>query len=326
MEDQASPSPNIMIPPTLARSLGLAESIAQQRRQIQELLANRRDRVARLEEEVRQLAEVRAELEASRTAWEESRREITRQQAEFLEELRSELLQRLDNVAGGNASGGSAGNADGGEYQKRYEMSLEDIRSLREENRAIAEELQELKSHPPAAKGMSKSDLPLSWEAQKQRLLASLEESFDENEPEATAQRLEMEELVKTTDLALSQKDEEIAELRQLLERQSENIGEVAVGAAAFGEIVDKDEIILQERQSLKVLQDELREKLRKAEIDISLERAKIARERVELDEKIRLLSQKKNGAVEGEDASSGPEKPTRGRWLSRLGLNDLDK
>ncbi len=356
MDDPASPSSNTMMPPALARSRGLAQTIAEQRRQIKEFLASQRnrmddvesriaeslgriidelvrerseaagnlreleDRAARLDQESRQLAETRADLDASRTAWEESRRSIERQQADFLEELRRELQQR----PGGG--GGVADNVENGEYQQRYEMSLDDIRLLREENKALADELEELKSRPSTAKERAKSAAPLSWEAQKQRLLASLEEGFDEDKPEDAAQRIEMKELVQTTDRALHEKDEEIAELRQILERQSESIGEVAVGAAAFGEIVDNDEIIRQERHSLKLLQEELRGKLRAAEIDISVERAKIARERVELDEKIRLLSQKRSGAVGGQEVDSGQEKPSRGRWLSRLGLNDLDK
>ena len=75
----------------------------------------------------------------------------------------------------------------------------------------------------------------------------------------------------------------------------------------------------LAQRQS-----DELREKLSRAEIDISMERAKLARERAELEEKLQRLEREKTqhgpSASDAEDVrQSGP----RGNWLSRLGLKD---
>ena len=73
-----------------------------------------------------------------------------------------------------------------------------------------------------------------------------------------------------------------------MLDNQAQQVGDVAIGAAAVAQLLDTDELVRQERESLKQLQDGLREQLRKAEVDISLERAKLARERAELDEKLR--------------------------------------
>ena len=64
-------------------------------------------------------------------------------------------------------------------------------------------------------------------------------------------------------------------------------------------------------------------EKLRAAEVEVSLERAKIARERAELEE--RLLSLQNDQAKHQAGVAPGADtaKPARGKWLSRLGLKD---
>ena len=68
-------------------------------------------------------------------------------------------------------------------------------------------------------------------------------------------------------------------------------------------------------------LEGQWREKLRQAEIDISVERAKLARERSDLDAKLRSFEDA------GGDAPNGTPTPKQsGRWLSRLGLKDDDK
>jgi hypothetical protein len=113
-----------------------------------------------------------------------------------------------------------------------------------------------------------------------------------------------------------------------LLSQQSDNIGSLAVGAAAVAEIFDQDEVIRQERERLQQAQEDWREKLRQAEIDISLERARIARERVELDEKLRAFEEERSthNAAGHAPANAKGAKPARGRWLERLGLKDSEK
>jgi hypothetical protein len=206
-------------------------------------------------------------------------------------------------------------------------MSLSDIQELKEENEALKEDLAQAKLRANSSGPVvSSSSGQLSWEAQKQQLLAALEDDYDANDPEDVKERQQIEEIVRKTELAITQKDDEIEELKQLLENQSENIGSVAVGAAAFGEILDNDQIIQEERESLKKLQEELRQKLSAAEIDISVERARVARLQVELDEKLRQLGQQQGGeTADGNGESDEKEKPVRGRWLSRLGLNDIE-
>src|SRR5207302_4616134 len=134
-----------------------------------------------------------------------------------------------------------------------------------------------------------------------------------------------VEEAIRRADAAVALKEREIEQLQNLLEEQSSSVGSMAVGAAAVAEVLDQDEIVRQERQNLQVLQDEWREKLRHAEVEISVQRAKLARQQAELEERARQLDQQSHHdpAEEGGDRK---EKPTRGRWLRRLGLKGIDE
>ncbi len=161
------------------------------------------------------------------------------------------------------------------------------------------------------------------WEAEKQRILAALEAAAHEDDPHRAQEHLEIEELARKTNQLVAQKDREIAELRQLLEAQSARQGEMALGAAAIGQMLESDAVIREERENLKRLQEEWREKLRQAEVEISLERAKLARQRQELEERARSLAGQDKPAAE-----KGPPAESRGgtagrRWLAKLGIVD---
>ena len=140
-------------------------------------------------------------------------------------------------------------------------------------------------------------------------------------------EHLTIDGTIRITDTIVQEKDREIRELKQLLNEQSQSVGTMAVGAAALGGILDSDEIIRQQRERLAQLQDEWETKMRQAEIDISMERAKLARERADLEEVQRSLEdqrQARRPAVEDGDTTK-PSSPQRGRWLSRLGLRKIN-
>jgi hypothetical protein len=169
----------------------------------------------------------------------------------------------------------------------------------------------------------------MDWEAQKRRMLEQLDSDGAEETEDQKKERLLMQEVLKKTDQAVAEKEQEIGELRRLLENQSKNVGEVAVGASAIAQALDSDEIIQQERENLKQMHAKLREELKKAEVDCSLERAKIAREKAELEERLRQWESERaaNGGVEpgvgGHD--KGKKGAGRGKWLARLGLGDKE-
>jgi hypothetical protein len=139
-------------------------------------------------------------------------------------------------------------------------------------------------------------------------------------------EHLTIDGTIRITDTIVQDKDREITELKQLLNEQSQSVGSVAVGAAALGGLLDSDEIIRQQRERLAQLQAEWEAKMRQAEIDISMERARLARERAELDEGQRSLEEQLQAQTptptDGGDATKS-QSPQRGRWLSRLGLRE---
>jgi chromosome segregation ATPase len=216
--------------------------------------------------------------------------------------------------------------ADSDDCRRRLELALEDVRELKARNESLEEQLRRAPAGPtqPEASGGT----PLDWESEKRRILASLESECPEGQDGGTDQatRLEIESIVRATDQAIGEKEREIAELKQLLENQSARLGDVAVGAAALGQVLDNDALIREERENLRRLQAECEEKLRKGEIEISLERAKIARERAQLEEQRRAIGEptEHSQATSDQAGKTGkPAKPARGRWLSRLGLKD---
>jgi hypothetical protein len=87
----------------------------------------------------------------------------------------------------------------------------------------------------------------------------------------------------------------------------------------------DQDAIIREERENLKRVQEEWREKLRLAEVEISVERAKLARDKSQLDERFRQMEESGNSASGAPTEEKSQAKPSRGRWLEKLGLKEGD-
>ena len=233
---------------------------------------------------------------------------------------RESLLQRLAKAEANLQNTDAQTLAD---YQRRFELAIEDVRSLKRAKSELEEEVAALK-----ASGMVRSSAISDggdWESQKRKLLASLE-SDDRGGAPSEKDRLTIESTIQITDEVVAQKDIEIAELKRILEHQSDNIGSVSIGAAAIAEMLDQDELIKQEREKLIKLQEEWRDKVRQSEIDISIERARVARQRAELDDKVsnyeseRARQSPENDAAGSSDAT---KRPARGRWLARLGLKD---
>jgi hypothetical protein len=233
------------------------------------------------------------------------------QQAEF-EAQQAVLQKRIDELTQQlEAAKSQAADVDG--WRRKYELALEDGRSLRQR---LAEA--ERRAAQPAP---TPTDGRLDWEAQKRRLLQILED--DEDEDLDAEQRVQMKDLIAKTDAALARKQAELDELRALLQAQSSAVGAVAVGAAAVEQVLNKDELILQERERLRLLQAEWQEKLRTAEVELSLERARLAREKAELAEQMRTLEAERAAHQEAVPPQEGKKQPPRGRWLAFLGLKD---
>jgi len=277
----------------------------------------------------RQLESLQEECRILRDKSSASENSVDRREVERIEAEKKDLAARLDDMEGRLAetrqeladarANRGEDDEDDDSLRRRYEMSIDDLRELKARN----EELQEQMTRAGQGGGGNASRIStgvLNWEAEKQRILAALEADLEEEKEEDREEKIKIHEVIRRTDRAVAEKNREIGELRGLLESQTNNIGSLAVGAAALGQILDTDALIQEERKNLVRLQEECRDKLRQAEVEISLERAKIARERSQLDEKIRILEQQGINLT-ATAAEKEPAKPPRGRWLARLGL-----
>jgi hypothetical protein len=248
--------------------------------------------------------------------------------AEELVALRREnrsLAARLAEAesAVGSEGGGGTGGPEIEDLRRRFEMAVQDVRELKTKNADLAEQLANAKHTATAA--ASTQAAGTGWEALKQKLLNDLESDFDDNNAQHKADKLTVQGAIKITDDVVAEKEREVAELRRLLDTQAQQVGEMAVGAAAVAQLLDTDELVRQERESLARLQESLREQLKQAEVDNSLERAKLARERLELDEKMRTMEIEKAQlpANTGETAGDKGKQGKGRKWLQRLGLGE---
>lgn len=252
-------------------------------------------------------------------------REDKKHLEDWLREAESKAAQPLDPAASQELA----------DLKRRLELAMQDCRELKNKNIELHNQLESARASAGAAAASGDAG-GMDWESQKRRMLAQLEAAGADADEETQQQKLSIEEAIHKTDLAIAAKqqevaarDQEIEELRRLLENQASSIGDVAVGASAIANVLDHDELIRQERESLQKLQDSLRQQLRQAEIELSMERAKVARERAEMEERIQAFENERAKYPAGADAQASGDagkKPPRGRWLTRLGLRDEGK
>jgi hypothetical protein len=200
----------------------------------------------------------------------------------------------------------------------RLEQQLDELRS---QNSDLAAQLakQQVQSSGPTPHVTFQSE-SLSWEERKRLMMQQLEDESAGTQgadDQVVERHLEIEQILETTQSEIERRDREIAELHSIIEQQSDTRQGVAIGAAAFAQAFDNDEIIRQEREKLKEIQRQWEEKLRQAEIDVSLERAKLARERSQLETELENTKREK-AAGERE-----PEKIKKHKWLEHLGLKE---
>lgn len=221
-----------------------------------------------------------------------------------LEDLRAERDDLLRLVARHESSEGLSEepSQEMEDLRRRFEMAVEDLRTLKAENA-------ELQSRGSSGAHTSTGD---DWESQKRRLLASLEADGEPSQPERRSERASIEGTIRITDEAIAAKDREIAALLQRLEEQPQSAPPVSTVA------VDSDQQVLEERERCALLRQSLESKLREAELELSVERARIAREQAELAEwRIELES-----LAEANKKQPGKTEGKRSRnWLLKMGL-----
>jgi len=273
--------------------------------------------------EIEKLEAAQAKLEQRLDATSDAERLLTRAEAEA-DELRRALAETEARLAAAGGSEDRSVELDA--LERMLEEAQESIRDLERRNAA----LERAKSSAASAGGVD--DQAMDWESQKRRLLAALEADLDPNDEQDQADKLTIEGTIQITDSMIQQRDREIAELKQLLDEQSRNVGSVSVGAAAFAAVLDQDDLIREHRDQTETIKKQWEEKLRAAEVELSIERAKIARERTELEEmRIEWEAERARIAKQGPAAAASDKDAAKrgsggGRWLARLGLRDQEE
>lgn len=250
------------------------------------------------------------------------------------------------------------------DLQAELETAWRENEELRHQNGHLAAELADSSAQKTVQASIG-VDESLSWEDRKAMIMAQMEEdSFDAEEfvsslsnsakqSSAVKQSLQADSATDDGDLdaaaletidpqqfveslieqldrlqkRLQDRDEEIKELQNLLQNQAETrSGGVAFGAAAIAGLVDSDELIIEERERLQQLKNDWEDKFRQSEIDASLERAKLSRERQELANRTQQLEDQLEDLQREKRSRSGAPATGR-RWMTELGLAaDSDK
>jgi chromosome segregation ATPase len=201
------------------------------------------------------------------------------------------------------------------DLQRRFEMAVEEVRSLRRQQSELEEKLASKSAERSAS--ASADTGAMDWEAQKRRLLASLEgEDGEEVSAVRAEERTTIEGTIRITDEVVAEKDRQIAELEQQMRQMAETPAPQSTLTSQHEELLSSDEVIRAEREKLARLEQELNDALRKAELELSLERAKIARERTHMEELQEEVETLRGQAPGDRGGAKG-----RGRWLSKLGL-----
>jgi chromosome segregation ATPase len=200
------------------------------------------------------------------------------------------------------------------DLQRRFELAVEDVRDLKKQNAKLEAQIAAAKSVAPAAATPTAG----TWESVKKQLLASLEGESGELTPTREKERASIQNTVRITDEVVANKDRQIDELKTKL-----TSGGASAVADGLDAAVDADAVIQKHRARIAQIEQEMEDKLRATEMQLSLERAKIAREQAQLTElRIELESMRGPNGTVGEAAGNAPKR----RWLSKLGLGDEEK
>lgn len=225
----------------------------------------------------------------------------------FINHLQKELQATRDQLIHYEKSGNTPCPTD--ELESQLAEAKLEIQDLKLQNSDLASQVAK---QPLLASGSS-GPLPfeesnLKWEDRKRLIL---QQFVEEESLEDKSVRTEIEKIIASTERVLAQKDLEF----QTLQRKMELLGqEENDRIATTSKILDANELIQQERHKLQTMQRDWEEKLRQAEIDLSMARAKLAREITELEKERSNFRNSQNG---------DKDRVKTRKWLDHLGLRD---
>jgi hypothetical protein len=202
--------------------------------------------------------------------------------------------------------------------EQQLDEAFNELTDLREQNKELAAKLAQQAAHAATSNSSGRpSSEQLSWEERKTLILKQLEGVTSSDGPSIPdCDKVELREIIESSQAEILRRDQEIEELREIIKLQSNARDGLAIGAAGVAHMIESDELVQQERQKLRDIQQEWETKLRQAEIDLSMERAKIARERLAMEKQKDELSHLQVNTVP-------KEKTIERRWLRILGLKE---
>jgi chromosome segregation ATPase len=210
------------------------------------------------------------------------------------------------------------------DLQRRFELAVEDVRDLKKRNTQLEAEFEAQAAAAKAAAPAAASAAGGNWEAVKKRLLASLEGETAAAGSSREKEIATIENTVHITDEIVANKDRQLAELRMQLASGLGSTDGVSQAASDLNDAINADEAIQKHRARIADLEREMEGKLRETEMQLSLERAKIAREQSQLTE-LRIELESMRGP-NGPKADAGTGNSPKRRWLSKLGLGEDEK
>ena len=228
----------------------------------------------------------------------------------------AERVEQLERQPAAPADGDSVQELS--DLQRRFELAVEDVRELKTKNTELVAKLAAV-----GQRAVGQGDGGgMDWESQKRRMLASLDDEPSDGDAEREKERNTIQSTIEMTDAVVAEKDREIEELRTRLATATSE----AVQASKddhdeqVNDLLNADEIIAEHRKRIAQLEQEMQDKLRTAELELSVERAKLAREKVDL-EGLRNDLEAQRQTYQPSGGSSSGTAPRR-RWLSKLGLS----
>jgi hypothetical protein len=221
-------------------------------------------------------------------------------------------------------SDSAAGRAADEDLQRRLESALADLHEARNKNGELQQQLAKARSTAAKTSQQGPKTGRLDWESEKKRILEALEADGAAADEAQETERLGIVEVLRTTDEVIAAKDREIRELKRRLEEAAGRIAANVPDATPVEQILNKDAIVQEERRRLEQLQQECRNKLRQAEVELAVERAKMARQRAEIEEH-RHAAETPPMLPAAQDGDDSADRSSRRRWMARLGLTAAD-
>ena len=248
-------------------------------------------------------------------------REFLASQQRRWSEAELQLLEQVEDLLGRLSAGDAAAGTEAAATAARQECDQRRAAEVEALKARIAELERQLAQGQTSSRGPAGT--VLDWEAEKCRILAALELEVS-GDDEAAPQRLEMQQVVRTTDAVVAEKQRRDRAVAGPVDGAEQQPGLGGRGSGRFGPVVGPGR-----DHSPRAGHAEATARAMAGETSPGGDRdldgaAQIARQKAELDARCRALALP--AAVDDAGGRKLGDRPPRGQWLARLGLKSLDE